>query len=78
VTAVHLIYARKPYETHAMDNEFSRLTMEEHWRAGYDDVMKTFASPQWNNRVIPDDGFVSIDYRRDHARSEGGLHEPAR
>lgn len=78
VTAVHLIYARKPYQTHSMDNEFSRLTMEEHWRAGYDDVMKTFASPQWTNRVIPDDGFVSIDYRRDHARPEGGLHEPAR
>lgn len=78
VTAVHLIYARKPYETHTMDNEFSRLTMEEHWRAGYDDVMKTFASPQWQNRMIPEDGFVSIDYRRDHARPEGGLHEPAR
>ncbi|MGV3551108.1 patatin-like phospholipase family protein [Rhizobium sp.] len=78
VTAVHLIYARKPYETHAMDNEFSRLTMEEHWRAGYDDVIKTFASPQWTNRVIPEDGFVSVDYRRDHNRPEGGLHEPAR
>ena len=78
VTAVHLIYARKPYETHSMDNEFSRLTMEEHWRAGYDDVMKTFASPQWTHRVIPEDGFVSIDYRRDHARPQGGLHEPAR
>jgi NTE family protein len=68
VTAVHLIYARKPYETHSMDNEFSRLTMEEHWRAGHDDVMRTFASPQWQNRVIPEDGFVSIDYRRDHAQ----------
>ena len=78
VTAVHLIYARKPYETHSMDNEFSRLTMEEHWRAGYDDVMKTFALPQWKNRVIPEDGFVSIDYRRDHARPQGGLHESAR
>jgi NTE family protein len=78
VTAVHLIYARKPYETHSMDNEFSRLTMEEHWRAGYDDVIRTFASPQWKNRVIPADGFVAIDYRRDHARPEGGLHEPAR
>lgn len=78
VTAVHLIYARKSYETHAMDNEFSRLTMEEHWRAGYDDVTRTFASPQWNNRVIPEDGFVSIDYRRDHARPQGGMHEPAR
>ena len=65
VTAVHLIYARKPYETHSMDNEFSRLTMEEHWKAGYDDVRKTFASRQWLNRVIPDDGFVSIDHHRD-------------
>jgi hypothetical protein len=28
-------------------------------------VRKTFASRQWQNRVIPDDGFVSIDHRRD-------------
>jgi NTE family protein len=69
VTAVHLIYRRKKYETHTMDNEFSRLTMEEHWKAGYDDVMDTLGSPQWLNRVIPDEGFVQIDHHRETARS---------
>jgi len=69
VTAVHLIYRRKKYETHSMDNEFSRLTMEEHWKAGYDDVVDTLNSPQWQSRVIPDEGFVQIDHRRETARS---------
>lgn len=69
VTAVHLIYRRRKYETHTMDNEFSRLTMEEHWQAGYDDVMDTFNSPQWQNRIIPDEGFVSIDHHRETART---------
>lgn len=62
VTVVHLIYRRRPYETHSMDNEFSRLTMEEHWRAGYDDVRQTFACSSWKNRVIPHDGFLAIDH----------------
>jgi len=62
VTVVHLIYRRKAYETHSMDNEFSRLTMEEHWRAGYDDVMETFGSSSWTRRKIPEDGFVAIDH----------------
>ena len=62
VTVVHLIYRRKPYETHSMDNEFSRLTMEEHWKAGYDDVQQTFACSSWRNRVIPHDGFLAIDH----------------
>jgi len=69
VTAVHLIYRRKNYETHSMDNEFSRLTMEEHWKAGYDDVMDTLKSPQWLNRIIPDEGFVSIDHHNETAHS---------
>jgi NTE family protein len=62
VTVVHLIYRRKPYEAHSMDNEFSRLTMEEHWKAGYDDVKQTFACSSWKNRAIPHDGFLAIDH----------------
>ena len=31
---VHLIYRAKNYEGHSKDYEFSRLSMEEHWRAG--------------------------------------------
>jgi NTE family protein len=64
VTVVHLIYRRQSYETYKMDNEFSRLTMEEHWKAGYDDVCETFATKEWTGRRIPDEGFVTIDHDR--------------
>ncbi|MFM2277935.1 MAG: hypothetical protein RLZZ444_166 [Pseudomonadota bacterium] len=72
VTVVHLIYRRKLYETHMMDNEFSRLTMEEHWKAGFDDVRETLNCPSWTNRRIPDDGFVTID----HWRHQHGTVQP--
>lgn len=64
VTVVHLIYQRRPYETHYMDNEFSRLTMQDHWAAGYADVENTLRCKSWTERVIPEDGFVAIDHRR--------------
>jgi NTE family protein len=64
VTVVHLIYERRPYETHYMDNEFSRLTMEDHWTAGYKDVEDTLRCKSWTGRIIPEDGFVAIDHRR--------------
>jgi len=38
---VHLIYRARPYEGLAKDFEFSRRTMEEHWRTGYDDARQT-------------------------------------
>jgi NTE family protein len=64
VTVVHLIYQRRRYETHYMDNEFSRLTMLDHWAAGYKDVEETLRCKVWTERVIPDDGFVAIDHRK--------------
>ncbi|MET3614004.1 NTE family protein [Rhizobium aquaticum] len=63
-TVVHLIYQRRGYETSTMDFEFSRITMEDHWRAGFDDVKETLACGQWINRRIPEDGFKTIDRRR--------------
>jgi NTE family protein len=38
---VHLIYNARHYEGHSKDYEFSRASMEEHWRAGYHDVRRT-------------------------------------
>src|SRR3954469_14476171 len=35
---VQLIYRSKHYEGHSKDYEFSRLSMQEHWRAGYHDA----------------------------------------
>jgi NTE family protein len=37
---VQLIYHTKTYESIAKDFEFSRRTMEEHWRAGYDNAVQ--------------------------------------
>lgn len=43
---VHLIYRSKHYEGHSKDYEFSRLTMQEHWRAGYYDTVRTLHYPE--------------------------------
>src|SRR5262249_11801925 len=43
---VHLIYRARPYEGIAKDFEFSRRTMEEHWRAGYSNDCQTLRNPQ--------------------------------
>jgi NTE family protein len=40
---VQLIYRAKKYEGSAMDYEFSRRTMEEHWRAGYRDAVDSLS-----------------------------------
>jgi NTE family protein len=66
-TVVHLIYRRKRYETNTMDNEFSRVTMEDHWRTGFDDMKATLSCKQWTDRRIPDEGFVTIDRLRSAA-----------
>jgi NTE family protein len=50
---VHLIYRAKQHEAHSKDYEFSRLSMEEHWRAGYFDAIRTLRHPEALSR--PDD-----------------------
>jgi NTE family protein len=43
---VQLIYRSPTYEGQSKDYEFSRQTMEDHWRAGYRDAMTTLAHPE--------------------------------
>jgi NTE family protein len=43
---VHLIYRPKGYESESKDYEFSRRSMEERWRAGYDDTVHTLRHPE--------------------------------
>jgi NTE family protein len=38
---VHLIYRARHYEGYSKDFEFSRLSMEEHWKAGYHDTVRS-------------------------------------
>jgi NTE family protein len=41
-----LIYRAQKYEGNSKDYEFSRRTMEEHWRAGYNDAVRTLRPPE--------------------------------
>ena len=61
---VHLIYRARDHEGHSKDYEFSRLSMEEHWRAGYHDAVRTLRHPQ-------------VLERPDHARRRRDLRPHA-
>ena len=67
VTVVHLIYRRKPYESHHKDYEFSRVSMREHWSAGYADVVHTLGHPDWKGRSAPRSGIHVFDLTRSAA-----------
>ncbi len=64
VTIVHLINRRKNYFTQSKDVDFSRFTVDENWRAGADDVRRTFANPAWVHRSKPKQGVTVLDLTR--------------
>ena len=63
---IHLIYRAKNYEGHSKDYEFSRLSMEDHWRAGYHDAVRTLRHPETIERPRSRDGVFIFDLHRDH------------
>jgi NTE family protein len=65
ITIVHLIHRRAAYFTQSNDYEFSRYTVNEHWRDGKDDVERTFSHPSWINRERPKDGVKVLDLTKD-------------
>ena len=65
ITVVHLIHRRAVYSTQSNDYEFSRYTVNEHWRAGIDDVEHTLSHPSWINRQKPDDGLMVLDLTKE-------------
>ncbi|WP_024520279.1 patatin-like phospholipase family protein [Bradyrhizobium sp. Tv2a-2] len=62
---VHLIYRAKNYEGHSKDYEFSRLSMEDHWCAGYHDAVRTLRHPEVLARPSNRDGVFTFDLARD-------------
>jgi NTE family protein len=62
---VQLIYRSKQYEGYSKDHEFSRLSMEEHWRAGYHDAMRTLRHPEILERPANRQGVFTFDLARD-------------
>jgi NTE family protein len=62
---VHLIYRSKQYEGTSKDYEFSRLTMEEHWRAGYYDAVRTLRHERVLERPSSLEGVSIFDLAQD-------------
>lgn len=58
---VHLIYRSRSYEGQSKDYEFSRLTMLDHWRAGYHDAVRTLRHPEVLERPTSLDGVRTFD-----------------
>ena len=64
-SVVHLIYRSKHYEGNSKDYEFSRLTMQEHWRAGYHDAVRTLRHPEVLERPDNLEGMSTFDVAYD-------------
>jgi NTE family protein len=62
---VHLIYRAKAYEGNSKDYEFSRLSMETHWGAGYRDTVRTLRHPDVLKRPTNLEGVAVFDLERD-------------
>jgi len=62
---IQLIYRSKHYEGDSKDYEFSRTSMEEHWRAGYYDTTRTLRHPEVFERPKSVDGVFTFDLHQD-------------
>src|SRR6266851_3238533 len=64
---IQMIYRARSYEGASKDYEFSRRTMEEHWKAGYSDMQRTLAYPEVLQRPTSPDGVFTFDLKRQAA-----------
>ena len=58
---VHLNYRPKDYEGPAKDYEFSRRSMEDHWRAGYYDAVHTLRHREVLEQPANQEGVFTFD-----------------
>jgi len=63
---VQLIYRAQNYEGQSKDYEFSRLSMGDHWKAGYDDAMHSLRHRAIFERATDCAGVATFDFSRDH------------
>ena len=61
---VQLIYQSKSYQGISKDFEFSRRTMEEHWKDGYEDAMRAIRHPEVLKRPEKSEGVRTFDFAR--------------
>ena len=58
---IQLIYRANKYEGGSKDFEFSRQSMDEHWRAGYYDTVRTLRHPEVLERPTNEEGASIFD-----------------
>jgi len=72
----HLIYRATLHELDSKDYEFSRRTMQEHWRNGQTDTALGIAGdPGWRRGLPPGQGLATYDLTSPKAKAAG---EPAK
>ncbi len=64
---VQLVYHSPTYEGQSKDYEFSRATMDDHWRAGHRDAVKTLAHPEVLTRPSRAHGVDVYDFTTPHS-----------
>lgn len=62
---VQLIYRASSHEGPSKDYEFSRPSMQDHWRAGYHDALRTLRHPEVLVRPTTPDGVFTFDLEQD-------------
>lgn len=62
---VHLIYRARHYEGYAKDYEFSRVSMREHWQAGYNDTLHSLRHKEVLKKPSCAEGIEIYDVSRD-------------
>ena len=61
---IHLIYRAQKHEAQSKGYEFSRLSMQDHWRAGYHDAVRTLRHPEVLASPTSPDGVFTFDLER--------------
>lgn len=77
---VQLIYRSKQYEGNTKDCEFSRLSLADHWRAGYEDTTRSLQHKEIFERPSPEEGFCAFDFEDINRAGSAGAssqREPA-
>lgn len=64
LSILELIYEHAPYEGESRDYDFSRRSMQDHWRRGYEQTRQTLAQKDWL-KMPEEAGIVSHDIDRD-------------
>jgi NTE family protein len=62
---IELTYRAQQYEGNSKDYEFSRLSMEDHWRAGYYDSVRALRHPEALDRPHNVEGVFIFDAAKD-------------